>query len=295
MGVNILDKLNKEEKESYSNLIMPVETNINIGSVILSDENKKKISEFLNEYKHREKLLKYGLKPINRILMYGASGTGKTYLSKALSNYMNYSMLYVDIAQALSTGNVATNMADIFKIANKYGNCVIFFDECDSIAWRRDSNTAESGTVRRATNSLFQELDQMNYSNIFISATNMLKRLDPAFERRFDMKMEFRKPDKPVEEIIEKFLFKEFKLKMDVPTEQIQIIQRKLRLSYYELQIITERNMKKAIINNTLEVKLSDVLQDIAIQMGTKTKFGTISDNEEVMYSSSLYGEKSGT
>lgn len=295
MGVNILDKLNKEEKESYSNLIMPVETNINIGSVILSDENKKKISEFLNEYRHREKLLKYRLKPINRILMYGASGTGKTYLSKALSNYMNYSMLYVDIAQALSTGNVATNMADIFKIANKYGNCVIFFDECDSIAWRRDSNTAESGTVRRATNSLFQELDQMNYSNIFISATNMLKRLDPAFERRFDMKMEFRKPDKPVEEIIEKFLFKEFKLKMDVPTEQIQIIQRKLRLSYYELQIITERNMKKAIINNTLEVKLSDVLQDIAIQMGTKTKFGTINDNEEVMYSSSLYGEKSGT
>lgn len=285
----MIDNLTPEEKETYSNLIMPVDTDIKLDSVILSDENKRKITEFLNEYKHREQLLKYRLKPINRILMYGASGTGKTYLSKALSNHMKYTMLYVDIAQALSTGNVATNMADIFKLANSKKNCIIFFDECDSIAWRRDSASAESGTVRRATNSLFQELDQMDYSNVFISATNMLKRIDPAFERRFDMKMEFRKPDKPIEEVVTKFLFKEFNLNYDVSVEQVKIIQRKLRLSYYEIQIITERNMKKAVIAGTLEVKLSDILQDIGKHMGMKTVFGTLSDNEEVMYSSSLH------
>ena len=58
-------------------------------------------------------------------------------------------------------------------------------------AWQRDTGGADTGTIRRATNSIFQYLDQMNKTNIFVSATNMLHRLDPAFERRFNLKMEF--------------------------------------------------------------------------------------------------------
>lgn len=283
-----MNKLTAEEKELYKDLIQDVDNNIDINSVILSDENRQKLKEFLNEYSFRDQLLSYGLNPVNRLLFYGASGTGKTYLTKALSNYMKYSMLYVDIAKSLSEDTVAMNISNIFKIANKYGKCIIFFDECDSIAWSRDSKSAEGGMVRRATNSLFQQLDQMNKTNIFVSATNMLHRLDPAFERRFDMKFEFRRPDKEIRDVVKKFLFKDFSLNIDVSSDDEQIVKRRSTLSYYELQIITERNMKKAVMRGTTSVNLSDVLNDIAIQMHMKTRFGTNKDDETVMYTSSI-------
>lgn len=283
-----MNKLTADEKELYKDLIQDVDNNIDINSVILSDENRQKLKEFLNEYSFRDQLLSYGLNPVNRLLFYGASGTGKTYLTKALSNYMKYSMLYVDIAKSLSEDTVAMNISNIFKIANKYGKCIIFFDECDSIAWSRDSKSAEGGMVRRATNSLFQQLDQMNKTNIFVSATNMLHRLDPAFERRFDMKFEFRRPDKEIRDVVKKFLFKDFSLNIDVSSDDEQIVKRRSTLSYYELQIITERNMKKAVMRGTTSVNLSDVLNDIAIQMHMKTRFGTNKDDETVMYTSSI-------
>lgn len=280
MGRNLIDIMSKEDRERYGDLIMPVDTDISIDKVILSDENKAKLDEFLREYKFREKLMKYNLRPMNRLLFYGASGTGKTFLTKALSNYMGMYMLYVDIAKSLSEDTVADNISNIFAVADKYKNCIIFFDECDSIAWNRDSKDNESGTRRRATNSIFQQLDQMSFDNIFVSCTNMIRRLDPAFERRFDMKFEFRRPDKDIKEIIYKFLHEEFLLDPDVSERDYQAVQKRSTLSYYEYQIIVERNMKKAVMDDNFAIKLSDILNDISITIGSKRRFGTDVDDE---------------
>ena len=283
---NLLDRMTADDREKYSHLIMPVDTNINIDSVILSDENKEKLRQFLEEYKFKDQLIKYGLKPVNRLLFYGASGTGKTYLTKALSNYMKKDMIYVDIAQSLSEDTVAKNISDIFYVAHKYKNCIVFFDECDSVAWSRDSKNSDGGTIRRATNSIFQQLDQMDYDTVFVSCTNMLRRLDPAFERRFDMKFEFRRPDKTLREVFKKFLFKEFRLIEDVDLEEEMLIKKRSTLSYYEYQIITERNMKKAVIHGTTDVRLKDILNDVAIQIGSKKRFGTDKDDSNTFNSS---------
>ena len=284
--------MNRDEiLNKYKHLFMEVDNNIDINSVLLSDENKLKIKEFLREYGSKDRLASYGLKPMNRILMYGDSGTGKTFLTKALSNYMKYTMLYVDIAKSLSEDTVAQNISDIFVCANALKNCIIFFDECDSIAWNRDAKTAEGGTVRRAVNSLFQQLDQIDPSNVFVSATNMLKRLDPAFERRFDLKLEFRKPKGSVDKTIEKFIFDKFTLEKDVEESDLELMNRRVSMSYYEIQIITERNMKKAILNNNpvrdgkVVVKLSDILNDLAIHMRMKARFGTDKENDDTFAS----------
>ena len=59
----------------------------------------------------------------------------------------------------------------------------VFLDECDAVAWNRDANTsAESGNLRRATNSIFQGMDQMSHNIVFAAATNMLHRLLSAFK-----------------------------------------------------------------------------------------------------------------
>lgn len=287
-----MSKANREEVLSkYGSLFMSVDTNIDINSVILSDGNKLKIKEFLREYNSRSELREYGLKPMNRLLMYGDSGTGKTYLTKALSNYMKYTMLYVDIAKSLSEDTVAQNISDIFECANNLKNCIVFFDECDSIAWNRDAKTAEGGTVRRAVNSLFQQLDQFDSSNVFVAATNMLRRLDPAFERRFDMKLEFRKASGGLVDIIKKFMFDKFILSEDVESSQLALMERRVSLSYYEIQIIVERNMKKAILNKNpkihdkVAVRLSDIFNDLAVHMQIKTRFGTDKSSKDTFES----------
>lgn len=288
MAVDI-ERLPEEYREIYDRFIMKADTNIQLSSVILSDENKQKVKGFLKETEYRDRLYDYGLEPDNRILMYGASGTGKTFLSKALSNHLGYTMLMVDIAKSLSDGDVSINISDIFKLGNYLGYCLIFFDEVDSIAWSRDAVVQDSGTIRRATNSIFQQLDQMNHTNIFIAATNMLHRLDPAFERRFNLKMEFRRPSLDIKECIHHFIFPKFIIDDDVDKTTVDIISRRAKnyakLSYYEIQNIVERAMKKAVLNDTNVVKTSDVYKDLAIAMKIKLQFHTGDDPEEIFES----------
>lgn len=287
------EDLPKEYQEIWDELLMPVDTNIKIKDVILSEDNQEKLKVFLKETEYRDKLINYGLEPMNRLLFYGASGTGKTFLSKAISNHLGYTMLYVDIAKSLTDGNVAKNISDIFKLGNYLGNCVIFFDECDSIAWNRDSNNAESGTVRRATNSIFQYLDQMNHTNIFISCTNMLHRLDAAFERRFNMKFEFRRPSLDIDECIKHFIYPKFIINDDVNETTREIVKRRskqyVKLSYYELEELIKRAMKRSVLNDTNIVNTSDIYNDLANAMNFKVKVGTEDDTETMFHNNNHY------
>ena len=248
--------------ERYKELLMPVDTDIRLDSVILSDENKNKIRQFIQEIQKRELLESNGLHPMNRILMYGDSGTGKTYLSKALTNYLGYTLLYVDIGSALNKGNVAENLTNIFKLGNELKNCVIFLDECDSIGWSREGTSRESGEVRRATNNLFQLIDQMDKSNILIGCTNMVRMLDPAFVRRFDLKLEFFRPEGSLENAIRKFLFTDygFTYLKDFDESLKKIVENELSVSYYEIQSVVERAMKDALIHTGKKVVKESVI-----------------------------------
>ena len=272
-------------EDTIRSLLMDVDTNISLKQVILSDENKNKLKQFLAENKHRNELLQYDLRPMNRILCYGASGCGKTFTGKALSNELNYTMLYVDIAECLSQDQVAVNLTNVFRLAN-VGECLVFLDECDSIAWNRESKNAESGTYRRATNSLFQLMDQLTPDSIIFCATNMLNRLDPAFERRFDLKMEFSRPSLDLIASIKHFKRNDFMLIQDIPDDKLNMIKNRLKthkkLSYYEIEGLTHRAMKKAILTNTkvkkdnkmvYANKLSWITDELEGTMKIKQKF----------------------
>lgn len=257
---------NKNIEEQF---IMKVDTNIKLSSVILSDDNLQKINEFIEEIKNTDSLVEYGLLPMNRLMFYGDSGTGKTFLGKALSNHLGYKLLYVDIASALSGGTVADNLKQIFSLAGE-GKCIIFLDEVDSIAWSRDGRNEESGDVRRATNSLFQLIDQMHYSNIVLAATNMLHRLDPAFKARFNLSLEFRRQKLNTKDTVLKFIKNKFEVLDDVDETSENIINRRVDLSYRELEFIVNRNMKRAVMSGTNIIKTSDIFRDLSIAVGLK-------------------------
>lgn len=288
--------LPKEYQELWDELIMPVDTNISFDSVILSDENKEKYKEFIKEQQYRDVLYEYGLEPMNRLLLYGASGTGKTFSLKALSNLLDYTMVYVDIAKALTDGNVAKNISNIFKLGNyiaeHYDGAIIFLDECDAVAWNRDGG-GDGGVLRRATNSIFQGLDQMSHHAVFAAATNMLHRLDPAFERRFNLKMAFRRPSLDIDECIKHFIYPKFIINDDVDETVREIVKRRAKqyakLSYYEIEELVKRAMKRSILNDTSIVNTSDIYEDLATAMNFKIKMGTALDDEKIFHNDNNY------
>ena len=289
-------ELPEEYQELWDEIIMDVDTNISFDSVILSEENTSKYKAFIKEQQYRDTLYEYGLEPMNRLLLYGASGTGKTFSLKALSNLLDYTMIYVDIAKALTDGNVAKNISNIFKLGNyiaeHFDGAVIFLDECDAVAWNRDGG-GDGGVLRRATNSIFQGLDQMNHHAVFASATNMLHRLDPAFERRFNLKMMFTRPDLDMDEAIKHFIFPKFIINDDVDETVREIVKRRAKqyakLSYYEIEELVKRAMKRAILNDTSIVNTSDIYTDLAEAMNFKIKMGTGTDDERIFHNDNSY------
>lgn len=292
--------LSKEYQELWDELIMNVDTNIDFTKVILSDENKQKYNAIIKEQQYREKLYEYGLQPMNRLLLYGASGTGKTYSIKALSNLLDYTMIYVDIAKSLTEGNVAKNISNIFKLGNyiaeHYDGCIIFLDECDAVAWNRDSTNSDGGVIRRATNSIFQGLDQMSGKVVFASATNMLHRLDAAFERRFNIKMAFKRPDLDLDECIKHFMYPKFVINDNVNETKREIVKRRAKqnakLSYYEIEELIKRAMKRAVLNDTNIVDTDSIYEDFATSMNFKVEVGTGTDSEEIFHNKSSYEPK---
>lgn len=282
------EDLPKEYQEIWDNTLMAVDTNISFDSVILSPENKEKYKTLIREMEYSERLISYGLHPSNRLILYGASGTGKTFSIKALSNLLGYTMLYVDIAKSLTEGNVASNISNVFKLANYLGHCIVFLDECDSIVWNRDAASAEGGVIRRATNTIFQQLDQMRHDNIFACATNLFHRIDPAFIRRIDIKMEFRRPELDLDLTIRHFLYPKFVLNDDVDDTVREIVKRRakqnVKLSYYEIEEIVKTEMKRAILNDSTIVRTSDIYNDLSRSMNFKVKVGTNKDAEEIFH-----------
>lgn len=238
---------------------------LSMDSVILSDENREKIDDFLIETKYKSKFVKYGLTPVNRIIAYGASGTGKTFMTKCLAATFGYELLAIDIANALSTGSAATALEDVFTLGNHIGHCIIFLDECDAIARNRGNDKLqEDANVRRANNALFQQLDRMNTECVFVSATNLYKEIDPAFIRRFNLKMRFDIPPiDNLEEFINKFKHPDFTIVEDMDKEIKNILLYHAKsytaLSYYEIENWVQRAEKIAIINDSTEIKESDI------------------------------------
>ena len=296
-SVELIPKINPLSYEDLSEdereLLMETDESLRVSDVILSNINKKRINDFLIEREHAEELVDAGLCPMNRILMYGASGTGKTMLTRALANEIGFNMLAVNIARALDSGNAATNIQKIFNIAKRHPYCMIYLDECDSVAWNRsDDSRGEDPSMRRALTSIFQSMDRMNDKNTVICAsTNLLTNCDPAFERRWNMKMEFRRPKLQLKDDIRKFAnkYKGFKIVDDVDKDFEKIIQNRTSMSYYELEMLVNNGLKRAVIDGTYCVSLNEIFKEIGVHMRVKYDLGT-SEEDEKSYGSSLAG-----
>ncbi len=151
--------------------------------------------------KYPDKFEKFGVKPPKGVLIYGAPGTGKTLLAKAVANESNANFIAVKGPELLSkwVGESEKGVREVFRKARQTAPTVVFFDEIDSIASTRGGGISDSGVTQRVVNQLLTEIDGMEELQdvAVIAATNRVDIIDPALIRpgRFDRHIKVDLPD----------------------------------------------------------------------------------------------------
>ena len=142
----------------------------------------------------------FGCRAPKGIMFYGAPGTGKTLLAKAIASLNSANFISVKGPELLSkwVGESEKSLREIFKKARQAAPCVVFFDEIDSLVPARGKHSDNNATERLLCQML-TELDGIEELKgvTVIGATNRLDIVDPALLRpgRFDMLLEFKPPD----------------------------------------------------------------------------------------------------
>ena len=178
------------------NRLVNLEEPMFIEDPILADSEMDSLNQFIQERSLLNKFLDENIVPPNSILLHGKPGVGKTYISKWLSYKLNMPMVTLDLANSISSylGRSGQNIKSIFQYA-KEQNVILFLDEIDAIAKRRDDAT-DLGELKRLVNVLLKELESCPVTCIIIGATNHPDLLDKAIWRRFDRALEITLPEK---------------------------------------------------------------------------------------------------
>ncbi len=140
-----------------------------------------------------------GIEPPKGVLLYGPPGTGKTLIAKAVANEVNAHFITLSGPEIMNKyyGESEGKLREVFEEAEEHAPSIIFIDEIDSIAPKREDTKGE--VERRIVAQLLSLMDGLKSRGrvIVIAATNLPDNLDPALRRggRFDREIEIGIPD----------------------------------------------------------------------------------------------------
>jgi len=166
-----------------------------------------------------------GIKPPKGVLLFGPPGTGKTLIAKALASETNAHFISLNGPEIMDKyyGESERKLREIFKEAEENAPSIIFIDEVDSIAPKREETRGE--VERRVVAQLLALMDGMEARGnvIVIAATNREDSIDPALRRpgRFDREIEIGVPDKDGREEILQIHTRGMPLDKDVNLKEI--------------------------------------------------------------------------
>jgi len=164
-------------------------------------EELQKVREVIElPLRYPEIFQRLGIDPPKGVLLYGPPGTGKTLIAKAVANEIGASFFTINGPEIMSKyyGESEQRLREIFEEAKENAPSIIFIDEIDAIAPRRDEVTGE--VERRVVAQLLALMDGLEERGqvIVIGATNRIDAIDPALRRpgRFDREIEIGVPDR---------------------------------------------------------------------------------------------------
>jgi transitional endoplasmic reticulum ATPase len=190
-------ELKPEAVDMLEDARIPTLTYEDIGGL---HEEIKKIREMVElPMRHPELFTRIGIEPPKGVLLYGPPGSGKTLLAKAVANESGARFTAINGPEVMSKwyGQSEENLRKIFEEAEKDAPAIIFFDEIDAIAPKREEVSGE--VERRVVSQILTLMDGLKSRGkvIVIAATNRPNAIDPALRRpgRFDREIEIGVPD----------------------------------------------------------------------------------------------------
>ncbi|MGQ2872944.1 ATP-binding protein [Campylobacter coli] len=184
-----------------------IEPSIDINDIIMPQNTKELLENILKQQDKKvlERLNSWGIKSNKnieaKIIFYGPAGTGKTMSALAMAKSMKKTVLSFDCSKILSKW-VGKSEQNVRKIFDTYKNIVqtckqspiLLLNEADQFLSTRVESSSGSDKMHNQMQNIFLEQIE-RFNGVIIATTNFLESLDSAFSRRFDYKIEFKKPD----------------------------------------------------------------------------------------------------
>ena len=249
-------------------------------------EEKEELEEIVDFLKAPRKYTQLGARIPKGVLLEGPPGTGKTLLAKAVAGEAGvpfFSISGSDFVE-MFVGVGASRVRDLFQDAKKNAPCIVFIDEIDAVARRRDSGLGGGHDEREQTlNQLLVEMDGfgVNEGIIVMAATNRKDILDPAILRpgRFDRDVIVGRPDVGGREEILKVHARNKPLGDDVDLKQIA--QTTAGFSGADLENLLNEAAILAAKENRVFIQQSDIRHAfVKVGIGPEKKSRIVSEKE---------------
>ncbi|MCK4319229.1 CDC48 family AAA ATPase [Candidatus Micrarchaeota archaeon] len=244
----------------------PVKELENVPNVTYDDigglrDSIQKIREMVElPMRHPEIFERLGIEPPKGVMLYGPPGTGKTLLAKAVANESDANFFYIGGPEIVSkyVGESEERLRKIFTDAEENAPSIIFIDEIDAIAPKREEVTGE--VERRMVSQLLTTMDGLKSRGhvIVVGATNRPDSVDPALRRpgRFDREIEIGVPDFEGRKEILQIHVRNMPLEKDVNLDKIA------RVSYgytgADISLLTKEAAIKALRRILPEINVED-------------------------------------
>lgn len=171
----------------------------NLASLVMTDSMKQLVAKVLRQWRAPqafEPLERFGIFPMRQLLFYGPPGNGKTSACQWLSQKLSVPLYRVRCEQLIEAylGRTAANVGKIMEWLHSAPSAVILFDEVESLFPARGDQSACGREVSAAMTAYWQYMDRWSGKHLFVMATNMPDRLDPALKSRIELHLEFGPP-----------------------------------------------------------------------------------------------------
>ncbi|MBN1646240.1 CDC48 family AAA ATPase [Candidatus Woesearchaeota archaeon] len=237
--------------------------------------------------KHPEIFQRLGIDPPKGVLLYGPPGTGKTLLAKAVANEAQSNFILINGPEIMSKyyGQSEENLRKKFEEAEKNAPSIIFIDEIDAIASKREESKGE--VERRVVAQLLAIMDGLNTRGkvVVIAATNIQNSLDPALRRpgRFDREIEIGVPSKEGRENIIKIHTRNMPLNGQIYKD---ILAQEL-LNYIEQNLLVEgknlQDIEEELVAKKSEVESESLMESIKNRLkNTRNKIKKLENLQKI-------------